>query len=782
MLRIYTTIALTILIIQLSKAQAPGCPNVNAGPDQIINCAGSVQLTATALHTGQTNTYAVSSIPYAPPYPYNTGTPILVNIDDTWSGIIALPFNFCYYGNMYNQIVAGSNGVITFDLSNAGGFCPWSFTASCPSSAIPLNSIFGPYHDIDPSVAGSMYQAVLGSYPCRTFVVNWYQVAMYSSSCNYMLATHQIVIYESTNVIEVYMQNKPLCPTWNSGNAVVGIQNSTGTVGLAAPGRNTSQWTATNEAWRFTPNGSPNYTISWYDGPNLIATNPTITVSPTDTTTYTAVCVYDNCDGTQVTVTDEITVFVTNPIDLVLTPLSDTICQGESVTISASGAYNYGWTPTTNLTFISDSVVTVTPPTSTTYTLIVTDQLGTCTGSVDIPITVNPPPDVEVFAVPANLCEGDTTQLIATNADSFIWNDSSTDNPRTVSPSTTTTYTVTGYDAAGCSNTASITVNVSAIPVITFTPANPSICEGETASVTASGAVFYMWSNSTTSNPLVVSPSATTTYQVTGTDNTGVCSSSAEVTVTVNESPEALFSAVPTGGCSPLDVAFTDNSNDAAQWNWNFGDGGTSSAQNPTHTFNGEGTYDISLIVTSPEGCLDTIVMTDYIEVYPQPVADFYTIPEIGKVYAPTIMFFSSTIAQYWLWDFGDMTTSTSPPPVEHTYPAVEADYDVKLVVYNDYGCADSITKTVIIIDDILVFPNIITPNGDGFNDYLVITNADKYPSNLLQIFNRWGKLIYEMKDYDNQWDGENFADGTYYYIFRYLDQSYSGTLTILRN
>jgi gliding motility-associated-like protein len=162
-------------------------------------------------------------------------------------------------------------------------------------------------------------------------------------------------------------------------------------------------------------------------------------------------------------------------------------------------------------------------------------------------------------------------------------------------------------------------------------------------------------------------------------------------------------------------------------------------------------------------------------------VADFYTIPEIGKVYAPTVMFFSNSIAQYWLWDFGDMTTSTSPPPVEHTYPAVEANYDVKLVVFNDYGCADSITKVVIIIDDILIFPNIITPNGDGFNDYLVITNADKYPSNLLQVYNRWGKMIFEMTDYDNKWDGNNFADGTYYYIFKYLDQFYNGSLTIVR-
>ena len=774
-------VIIALYTTSIVKAQAPGCPNVDAGPDQSISCSGTVQLTATALHTGLTNTYVASTIPYAPPYAYNQGNPILVNIDDRWSGVIPLPFNFCFYGNMYNQIVVGSNGVVTFDPSVAGGTCSWSFTASCPSPSLHKNAIFGPFHDIDPYVGGSMFQAVLGSYPCRTFVVNWYQIPMYSGSCNSMLATHQVVIYESTNVIEVYMQSKPLCPSWNNGNAVVGIQNSAGTTGLAAPGRNTSQWTATNEAWRFTPNGVPNYTISWYQGPTLISTNPTISVSPLDTTVYTAVCVYEHCDGTQVTVTDDVTVFVTNPINLVVNPTSETICQGESVTISASGAYSYAWTPTTNLTYISDSVVVVTPPTSTTYTLIVSDPLGLCTGSVDIPITVNPPPNIEIFAIPANICEGDTSQLVVTNVDSFVWNDATTDNPKVVSPSATTTYTVTGHDAFGCSNTASITVNVSAIPVITFTPPNPSICEGEAASVTASGAAFYMWNNSTTSNPLVVSPAATTSYQVTGTDNTGVCSSSAEVIVTVNESPEALFSAIPEAGCSPLIVAFTDESIGATIWNWNFGGQGTSSAKNPTNTFNGEGTYDVTLIVTSAEGCLDTVTKSDFVEVYPQPIADFHTVPEIGKVYAPTVMFFSNTIAQYWFWDFGDMTNSTSPPVLEHTYPALEAEYEVELLVSNDYGCRDSITKTVIIIDDVLIFPNIITPNGDGLNDVLVITNADKYPSNLLQVFNRWGKRVFEMKDYNNSWGGDNLADGTYYYIFKYLDQSYNGTLTILR-
>jgi len=335
---------LIILLLQplVLLSQAPGSPHINAGPDQQINCGDSANLIASPFHTGLTNTYTVSSIPYAPPFPFNAGNPILVNIDDRWSNVIQLPFNFCFYDSIYNHIVIGSNGIISFETAYANQFCNWAFTASIPSPSLPLNSIFGPYHDIDPANSGSMYQSVFGSYPCRTFVVNYYQIPMYTSYCNTLLATNQIVLYESTNVIEVYMQNKPLCSTWNSGNAVVGIQNSTGTVGIAAPGRNTSQWTTTNEAWRFTPNGTPHYLTSWWEGVNFIGFGNTISVNPTQTTTYTAMCKYSNCDWSDAIVKDSLVVEVLNTNNTFIN--NQILCLGETFnwrgnTYSIAGTY-----------------------------------------------------------------------------------------------------------------------------------------------------------------------------------------------------------------------------------------------------------------------------------------------------------------------------------------------------------------------------------------------------------------------------------------------------------
>src|SRR5690606_8653959 len=152
-------------------------------------------------------------------------------------------------------------------------------------------NVFTPVHDIDPCVGffpnctsnnEEIGYEVLGTYPNRVLVVSYYEVPLYSTSCNHLLATHMAVFYEFSNVIEIYMQDKPVCPTWNSGNAALGIQNNAGTVAYVPPGRNTSDspWTATNEAWRFAPSGVETFVFEWLDSSgNFISNNPTITVT-----------------------------------------------------------------------------------------------------------------------------------------------------------------------------------------------------------------------------------------------------------------------------------------------------------------------------------------------------------------------------------------------------------------------------------------------------------------------------------------------------------------------
>lgn len=320
-------VGLICLLPKLMFSQAPGCPNVYAGTDTVVDCntVSCVQLTANYLNVGQTTSYTVSSTPYAPPYSFSGGTQLFIGIDDVWSSVISMPFNFCFFGNTYNQIVIGTNGVISFDLSNAGGFCVWGFSNTIPNPSIPYpNSINGAYHDIDPAVGGDINYAVLGSYPCRTFVVNYNNVPHFL--CNSITTTQQIVLYETTNVIEVYIDDKPTCSTWNSGNAVIGIQNITGTIGYTPPGRNTGSWSASNEAWRFTPSGPSICSVNWFESgiSNPISTFDTVTVCPTNTTNYIAEVTYTRCDQTIVIETDTVEVDISccppQVIDVITTP------------------------------------------------------------------------------------------------------------------------------------------------------------------------------------------------------------------------------------------------------------------------------------------------------------------------------------------------------------------------------------------------------------------------------------------------------------------------------
>ena len=301
------------------NAQGPGCPNINAGEDLELDCEQPcTNISATFLQTGVTTSYDVSPIDYQPPFSTIGGTEVSVFIDDKWSNIIPLPFDFCFYGGTYSEMLIGSNSVITFDTLNnqPDGWCEWSFSDPIPSTNLFNNTIFGPYMDIDPSIegTGTINYTVFGDVPCRTMVVNFPDIPYFSPSCNQYTFTSQIVIYETTNVIEIYLEDRTdACPTWNNGNAVIGLQNQNGTDGITPPERNTGNWSATNEAWRFTPNGETNIAFSWLNEDNeIIGTDPIVNVCPTDeVTTYTAQAIYTNCNGDVITETDEVTVIFT---------------------------------------------------------------------------------------------------------------------------------------------------------------------------------------------------------------------------------------------------------------------------------------------------------------------------------------------------------------------------------------------------------------------------------------------------------------------------------------
>ncbi len=474
----FVGVAGVLLLATFLHAQ-PGCPSVNAGNDVALPCGTNcTNLTATAFPSGNTTSYSVSQIPYTP-FSYTAGTPILINIDDTWSGIINLPFTFCFFGNAYTQVVVGSNGIITFDINEANGYCDWDLTGSgtLPTTNVFGNCIMGPYHDIDPSLGGTIKYQIIGTAPCRIFIISYYQVPMYESdnflsTCSGMDATHQIAIYETTNAIEVYIQHKDACPDggfftpgWNDGLAIEGIQNASQTIAYTVPGRNNTVWTANNDAWRFTPNGPSIVTVDWFQGGNQIGTGNTVNVCPGSNTTYTARATYLPCSGgTPVVVNDDVNVTLAGALQAGIDSSRNVSCNGAnngaafaSASTSNSGL-TYGWSN-------GAGTLSITGLAPGTYIFTATDA-SACVRADTVIITQPAPVTANVPDVSQINCSGTGTgTLTATPGGGtppyfYLWNSVPPQADSLLDGVNPGTYTVTVSDSKGCTATDNGTLTI----------------------------------------------------------------------------------------------------------------------------------------------------------------------------------------------------------------------------------------------------------------------------------------------------------------------------------
>ena len=201
------------------------------------------------MHVGAQN-YTVSPIPHQA---YSNGAAVEFTFDDYYSPVISLPFQFTFFGNNFNQLVASTNGTISFDISLANQTSPWNFSQTIPNPAFPMkNAILGCFHDLDNSSAtGTVTYTVIGAAPFRRFVVMFDNNPHFQ--CSSVKSSFQMVLYETLNIIDSQIIEKQICPGWNSGRAVIGIINTDGSNAYAPPGRNTGAWTAAQEGWRFTP-------------------------------------------------------------------------------------------------------------------------------------------------------------------------------------------------------------------------------------------------------------------------------------------------------------------------------------------------------------------------------------------------------------------------------------------------------------------------------------------------------------------------------------------------
>ena len=303
--------------------------------DILVDCSYPVDanrcfvLQANYTVINETTSYAVNTIPYTALAGLTNETLITISADDKWSDVIQIPFDFCFYDQGYNQFIAGDNGIITFNTALALGDSQY-FAGSIPNASMPINAIFGVFHDLtnddnvfgctdDPSTGvnecGEIKTYEIGVAPQRAFVISYENLNHFN--CEVSRSTSQIVLYESSNVIDIYVQDKPINCEANTAlnayrkNALIGIQNIDGTAATTPPNRNSGVWGTTNEAWRFTPNGVPATVVQWSDENNvLIATGNQITICPQQTTHYTATVTYDMCVGADLVLSDNIDVTI----------------------------------------------------------------------------------------------------------------------------------------------------------------------------------------------------------------------------------------------------------------------------------------------------------------------------------------------------------------------------------------------------------------------------------------------------------------------------------------
>lgn len=762
--------SLTLLILFCASfsanAQFPGCPAVDAGNDTVTDCNNPcVDLVATPFDAGATSSYQVLSIPHNPPIAYNAtgGTGVSVGTDDIWSSAITLPFDFCFYGQTYNSCVIGSNGCIQFGTANAGGFHPWAFTASCPDPLlVDAGNIFGPYHDIDPSVSGQVNYHILGTAPCRIFVVTFDAIAHFS--CTTLNSTHMIVLYETTNAIDVYVQDKANCPTWNSGNTVIGIQDATGLQGLAAPGRNTGVWTVTTpEGWRFLPDGAPIYTVEWFENGVSLGTTDTINVCPTVQTTYTVEATYTSCNGSIIVETDDVTVNPTggglNIGTQNLTP-SDCNTSNGSVEITVTGGtapYQYSLNNQSN--FQPSNVFTGLA--SGMYTVFVEDASG-CITPYDFTIDQNAAPDITLNGFVDATCglnngSIDVSAVNGTQPYTFTLNGTNGQPTGVFNGIGANTYLVEVEDLNGCTDTVTVTLTTGPAPTISLlytdticSNANNGILEVNAAGGTAP---YGFAINGGTPQPGGLFTGLTPgTYEVVVAD-AGLCSDT--VNVVVDEIPAPVIFA-PTDACLlTFNVTGTQTPN-----------GGYWAAADTAISFFTDSLLLNPTILSSTYG-LYTMTFTDSI-------CDVTVSSTINFLPDPWVFLFDTTICagtQFNLTAQAEPSTTSYDWSTGETGSAsitVNAPGIYSVDATNACGTASASAIIGNKVCDI-VAPNVISLSSVVGNNIWDV-EADGLESFHCKIVNRWGNLIYEYVDPNGGWDGRNadgefVSEGTYFYI-----------------
>lgn len=753
--------------------------------------------------------------------------------DDYYSPVVPIGFSFNFFGNTYTNCIVSQNGYIKFNTGQASSPSPWQINTGIPGNTNVLNSIMCFYSDILPGTTGTVDYSTVGAAPFRKFVVSFCDASMYS--CTALTTSFQLILYETTNIIEMHIANAPNCPGWNGGAAIQGVQNATGTIAYTTPGRNyPAIWTAFQDGQRYTPTSPTNYSITpipyaplpnanapitWYAGGtvNVGSGNP-ITVTPTGNTFYVAmatVCQDTLRDTIHVEIGGGPPAVLVNPGDPALpTPIADpSICGASDGGITFFGLdsgvtyyirykENGVWTLMDTVLSTMQGYHTIPSLSAGVYDSIYIYSVNMCFTGPFGPITlVNPPLEAE-FTYDLRLgCDADTLILTnnSLNSPFNLWNfgDGTVDtarNPIHIYPVQGTYLVKLVTSNNFCMDSTFESINTAHPLIAAFTVDDDSLCEKQVVTFTNTSTAnnpAFSWHfgdgyTSTTASPLhsYTSPGHFTVEMIV-TDILG-CLDTASMVIVVDTMPYLSFTTSDSALCEGNGIRFVahylQEGNISASWD--FGDGNIL-PNTPdgiiNHAYDASGVYNVEFTATY-RNCPDAVFMKP-IQVQPFPKLDLGRDTVMCPNGEPLVIgdYKNQFAVASWEWNTGAVT-----PFIAVRHPGI---YTAK-VTQNHCSTSDSIE---VFKDCYIDIPNSFTPNGDGINDYFLPRQllSDGVVGFKMQVFNRWGQIIFETNRIDGRgWDGK-FNDkeqptGVYVYLIDvYLKngqkEHYEGNVTLLR-
>ncbi len=502
---------------------------------------------------------------------------------------------------------------------------------------------------------------------------------------------------------------------------------------------------------------------------------------PLGVTTYTVTGT--NAEGCEATAAIDV---IVNDLPTVIATASDIeLCIGEELTLTGTGADTYAW----DLGVTDGVAFTPVDLGITTYTVTGTSAEG-CENTASIDVNVLEPPTVTASADETDICLGESVVLTGGGADTYDWDMGATDGVAFMpDASGTFDFTVVGTSAAGCENTAVVSVNVHDLPVVGAMASPDEVCLGETLTLTGTGAETYSWDLGVTDG-VAFTPGTlgSTTYTVTGTSEFG-CVNTATITVEVIDCepviPAFLIENVCVGNC----IQLIDQSSGGTPvlWEWDFGgaaDPNTSTEQNPEICLNTVGSFNVQLTVTSAGGVVTSTIET--IEVYENPIisAALDTIIDAGGV-ANLVAGTASTGIFSW-----EPENTVDCPDCQYTTadPLDSTMYTVTMV--DEHGCSGS-DQVMVLVNFLkgVGVPTAFTPNGDGNNDVLYVKGYG-LAGIQFEIYNRYGERVFVTTEQSIGWDGtfknrdENPGVFTWVLHYDFIDGSsgfQKGNTTLIR-